>query len=498
MIAEGAQRGNDLGGGVAREASTAPQQMLGRLVALWPTLRDASPPSARSIFLFFFSCERHPLARDPRLVSVSLSLSAPTPRAHPLPALLSTLVIWTLLLAHAEACVFRAVRGLEPWGEWERAARVFSSGGKGGEGEVPKDPSESVRREGNARLDNKGLEQLEIERALVMKIRTIGPITQPHLHFLPSPIPTVTAPIPTQSSHPPAAHVPSSGPLFLHILQRAPHSRKASQRASECSNTPVGPVKPPRAAKTNPKISAYFQQETAEERREYAEHAEMVRLREVERKKAARERVYANERMRQPLPACSTAWHAVALSPSCSRLAFPFASVQHVRHLPGSERRFQRAPVRARLATALAPSSPRSLPSRFCHCCAPREYHTYRPHPLRARFRPRVRDKYRALPRSLAACRLDITQARRALLLPAPHSNGTLCAASVRAELARSCPRTVVICSHWHSTGKGYATSLPLPARLRSGVLQRYPLLPHPHSSATSRAQDDYAEFTSA
>ncbi|KAJ7693480.1 hypothetical protein B0H14DRAFT_3905915 [Mycena olivaceomarginata] len=73
------------------------------------------------------------------------SLTAPTPRTPPLPALLSTLIIWTLLLAHAEACVFRAVCGLEPWGEWERAARVF---GKGGEGEVPKDPSESVRREG--------------------------------------------------------------------------------------------------------------------------------------------------------------------------------------------------------------------------------------------------------------------------------------------------------------------------------------------------------------
>jgi hypothetical protein len=80
----------------------------------------------------------------------SPTYSAPTPHTHPLPALLSTLGISTFLLAHAEACVFHAVRGLEPWGEWERAARVFSSTsrGKGGEGEVPKDPSGSVRREG--------------------------------------------------------------------------------------------------------------------------------------------------------------------------------------------------------------------------------------------------------------------------------------------------------------------------------------------------------------
>ncbi|KAJ7863537.1 hypothetical protein B0H14DRAFT_3607952 [Mycena olivaceomarginata] len=117
------------------------------------------------------------------------SLSVPTPHAHPLPALLSTLVMSTLLLAHAEVCVFHAVHGLEPWGEWERAARVFSSRGKGGEGEVPKDPSGSIMwyftGRGiwfyagtqlmlvhiNAWLDNKiaarGLEQLEIERALV-------------------------------------------------------------------------------------------------------------------------------------------------------------------------------------------------------------------------------------------------------------------------------------------------------------------------------------------
>jgi hypothetical protein len=48
-------------GSVAREASTALQQMLGRLIALWPTLRDASPPSTNQYF-FFFACERHPLA----------------------------------------------------------------------------------------------------------------------------------------------------------------------------------------------------------------------------------------------------------------------------------------------------------------------------------------------------------------------------------------------------------------------------------------------------
>ncbi|KAJ7708037.1 hypothetical protein B0H14DRAFT_3903053 [Mycena olivaceomarginata] len=47
MIAEGALGGNDLCGGVACEAS-----MLGRLIVPWLRLRDASPPSARSIFLF--------------------------------------------------------------------------------------------------------------------------------------------------------------------------------------------------------------------------------------------------------------------------------------------------------------------------------------------------------------------------------------------------------------------------------------------------------------
>jgi hypothetical protein len=34
VMLPGAQRGNHLCGGVAREASTAPQQMLGRLIAL--------------------------------------------------------------------------------------------------------------------------------------------------------------------------------------------------------------------------------------------------------------------------------------------------------------------------------------------------------------------------------------------------------------------------------------------------------------------------------
>jgi hypothetical protein len=74
-------------------------------------------------------------------------------------------------------------------------------------------------------------------------------------------------------------------------------------------SAPPRPVTPTPMAKTNRKISVYFQPETVEERtirwerdaREHAERAEMVRLREVEetRKKHARERADANERMRQ-------------------------------------------------------------------------------------------------------------------------------------------------------------------------------------------------------
>ncbi|KAJ7794577.1 hypothetical protein B0H14DRAFT_3888681 [Mycena olivaceomarginata] len=52
MIAEGALGGNDVCGGIAREASTAPQQMLGRLIAPWLRLRDASPP--RDQYYYYF------------------------------------------------------------------------------------------------------------------------------------------------------------------------------------------------------------------------------------------------------------------------------------------------------------------------------------------------------------------------------------------------------------------------------------------------------------
>ncbi|KAJ7839209.1 hypothetical protein B0H14DRAFT_2588066 [Mycena olivaceomarginata] len=252
------------------------------------------------------------------------SLTAPTPRAPPLPALLSTLIIWKLLLAHAEACVFRAVCSLKPWGEWERAARVF---GKGGEGEVPKDPSESVRREGYVEWYFTG--RLEIERALVTAQDEDSDNRSDHTAT--SPLPPTTHPDSSDSD----SDAPSScgrRPLFQPSLPLYPPARAPQQESiAEGIRMLQHPSQAPRAAKTNRKISAYFQQDTAEEWREYAEHAEMVRLREVEekRKKAVRERVYATERMRQPLLACSAAWHAAALSPSCSRLAFPFAPVQH-------------------------------------------------------------------------------------------------------------------------------------------------------------------------
>ncbi|KAJ6463489.1 hypothetical protein C8R45DRAFT_1025942 [Mycena sanguinolenta] len=99
-------------------------------------------------------------SRRQRLRCAPVPLSAlplPIPATHPLdsPAFLSAFmsaaVIWTLLfLDRVEAWVFwaaraRPVRGLEPWKQWERAARAHA--GDAVVLKVPKDPNGSVRRD---------------------------------------------------------------------------------------------------------------------------------------------------------------------------------------------------------------------------------------------------------------------------------------------------------------------------------------------------------------
>ncbi|KAF7373585.1 hypothetical protein MSAN_00568900 [Mycena sanguinolenta] len=85
------------------------------------------------------------------------ALPLPIPATHPLDdnttflsAFVSAAVIWTLLfLDRVEEWVFwaaraRPVRGLEPWKQWERAARVYA--GDAVASKIPKDPNGSVRR----------------------------------------------------------------------------------------------------------------------------------------------------------------------------------------------------------------------------------------------------------------------------------------------------------------------------------------------------------------
>ncbi|KAJ7270693.1 hypothetical protein B0H12DRAFT_1229183 [Mycena haematopus] len=100
-----------------------------------------------------------PLSRRQRLRSAPVSVAAlplPIPAQHPLDttallgSFVSVAVIWTLLfLDRVEEWVFWVVRarpvpGLEPWKQWERAARAY--GGDTVVSKIPKDPTGSIRR----------------------------------------------------------------------------------------------------------------------------------------------------------------------------------------------------------------------------------------------------------------------------------------------------------------------------------------------------------------
>ncbi|KAJ6630084.1 hypothetical protein B0H10DRAFT_2208215 [Mycena sp. CBHHK59/15] len=114
-------------------------------------------PSSAELFLATFSLSAQApgaaLSRRQRMRRrpIPASLPLPVPPRHVLDrgVLVSTAVVWALLfLDRLEAWVFRVARarpvtGLEPWKQWERAARVY----RGEDIAIQKDPAGSVRRE---------------------------------------------------------------------------------------------------------------------------------------------------------------------------------------------------------------------------------------------------------------------------------------------------------------------------------------------------------------